>query len=305
MKFKNRPVKVQLVGGLGNQLFGYFLALSLAEKYSTNCVVYRPRYSSGETNHNVGLEVFKLSDKPKVVFKDLAYFIWSFDRVLNFLSKKSKKLQFLFWHIFRNYFSTEVGFDEQVYRVKPGIKIHGYYQSYKYVSELPKEDVRQNLKLKKNSPWYSDISRVAEQTRPIFLHFRRGDYVNVDRTVGIISLDYYENAIKFLRTKGNSSNIWIVSDDIQEVQEIISNNEYLNRSLNKWVCVSPPKDSDPAESLLLMTFGSAIVTANSTFSWWAAFLGEEDRTIISPIPWFKSLNDPDKLIPNNWVRIKA
>jgi hypothetical protein len=54
-----------------------------------------------------------------------------------------------------------------------------------------------------------------------------------------------------------------------------------------------------------MSFGKAIITANSSFSWWAAASGDQSKTVITPTPWFKNLNEPKDLIPEHWIRIKS
>jgi hypothetical protein len=75
--------------------------------------------------------------------------------------------------------------------------------------------------------------------------------------------------------------------------------------MDKCTWISPPIGTDATESLVLMSFGKAIITANSSFSWWAAVSGNRTKKVIAPIPWFKNLDEPKDLIPGNWLRIKS
>ena len=69
--------------------------------------------------------------------------------------------------------------------------------------------------------------------------------------------------------------------------------------------ISTPNDVSDAETLILMSLASRIVIANSTFSWWAARVNGSNKTVIAPEKWFRSLPDPEFLIPNNWIKLKS
>jgi hypothetical protein len=69
--------------------------------------------------------------------------------------------------------------------------------------------------------------------------------------------------------------------------------------------LSPPPDSDPVESLLLMSSTTYIAISNSSFSWWAAKLSETDTLVFAPSKWYELRNDPIDLIPDSWIRITS
>jgi len=69
--------------------------------------------------------------------------------------------------------------------------------------------------------------------------------------------------------------------------------------------VDPSFDLTPAETLVLMSKGKAFVISNSSFSWWAAYVASENSPVIAPSKWFRSLPDPEDLIPSNWIRLES
>ena len=93
--------------------------------------------------------------------------------------------------------------------------------------------------------------------------------------------------------------MWIFTDSPQLVLEEFG---YLK---DKVEIVTPPSNSDPIESLLLLSMASEIMISNSTFSWWAAQIANENTKIYAPSKWFESENDPKDLIPEHWPKIES
>ena len=73
----------------------------------------------------------------------------------------------------------------------------------------------------------------------------------------------------------------------------------------KFRIVEPPANSDPVESLMLMSKAAHIAISNSTFSWWAATFSGDDSTVYAPTKWFEQREDPKDLYPDNWVKIQS
>jgi hypothetical protein len=135
----------------------------------------------------------------------------------------------------------------------------------------------------------------------IALHLRQGDYLE-DRnfsTIGVLAPEYYLKAIHALSQELGMLPIWIFSDSLPEERFT----KYLTS--DRFIWISPPAGTDPAESMFLMSRASGIVMANSTFSWWAAKFGSSTATICSPSPWFKNLKQPENLIPPNWRKLPS
>jgi hypothetical protein len=304
---QKKSIKVQLIGGLGNQLFTYFFGVALAEYHQTSCVFSRPYYPKGLTDHNVSIESFELSQKAELSSNTSEKLMYWPRRVLDFLVRrlKFKFIDAIRTLVLREKTSHEVGYDEKFWKVKPGLRLRGYFQSYKYFEYYYEQSKLPKLKLRSPSDWFAEISDIAKSEKPIFMHIRRGDSVAVAELFGLLSSKYYIDAILLLRSKGFSNRIWIVTDEVNLAKTMLLDDLSLIGEANNIKWVEPPYKCDPAESLMLMTLGCAIVIANSTFSWWAAMLGDTKRTVISPSPWFEDREEPKLLIPENWHRLKS
>ena len=159
------------------------------------------------------------------------------------------------------------------------------------------------LAMKNPSPWFLDMNgQMSSQGKILGIHVRRGDYVG-NAGIGTLSVSYYEAAAEELRSRGASWDaIWIFSDDATRVE-----NEFQGflSGKEKLIFVEPPLESHAFESLLLLSRSSYSIIANSTFSWWAATLGNPDKTIACPSKWFAEMEDPRDLYPPNWIRVPS
>jgi hypothetical protein len=96
-----------------------------------------------------------------------------------------------------------------------------------------------------------------------------------------------------------SKNIWIFTDEAESVSEFVS------PSPNFRVSIIGEIGLNSAETLELMRYGSGYVIANSTFSWWAAFLSYQSKcTTIMPTPWFQKKSSPIGIKPHDWTEIE-
>ena len=173
----------------------------------------------------------------------------------------------------------------------------GYFQSYKWASEPRVLEILKNLKLTSNLQEIEDYKALALVEKPLVVHIRLGDYKN-QSTFGIPGPDYYENAIKELWKSGAYKKIWIFSDepDLAGSKLPIQYTEHY-----RWV---NEVGGSPSATLEVMRLGTGYVIANSSFSWWGAFLSTSDSPkVICPFPWFIGEISPKELIPPNWSQL--
>lgn len=172
----------------------------------------------------------------------------------------------------------------------------GYFQSFVW-PDLVKEKMK-SLELIEIGDDLAALEELAATIPPIIVHIRRGDYTD-ESTFGLPGNSYYKNALEVIDGEYSHHPIWVFSDDELEARRILS-----------WV----PKDrityisdvdGSSAASLMAMRLGCAYAIANSTFSWWGAFLSRTQKPlVIVPEPWFIGQEDPKRLIPPGWIRVK-
>jgi len=293
-------VEIELVGGLGNQLFGYFAGAFYAQKFNKLLIVDLTQVSLGLTNHGSELTSFKLSKSYELIRSNPRGFARLIKRIFDKLSIKFKFIKYFRYKLLGVYQSKEVGFDSFLEKQSEISRIQGYYQTWKYVNTLQELEADISLEIINPSNWFLELQNEINKVKPIVIHVRRGDYKNPNSPVGLLSRSYYQDAIGVVNNKYENRNFWIFSDDIEDSQKLLDG--LIPKSSN-WIC--PPTGSDPAESLVLMSLSKVIIIANSSFSWWAAKTGVEKELVIAPSPWFRKLDEPSFLMPESWKQVKS
>jgi hypothetical protein len=173
----------------------------------------------------------------------------------------------------------------------------GYFQSFRWADEV--KDSLLGLKLLTESEELKEYIQFARIEKPLAVHVRLGDYVDIE-SFGIPSLLYYESAINEQFSKHNFEKIWLFSNDPRNAINFIPE-KYRDRTR-----IIGEIGNSSAETLELMRHAKAYVIGNSTFSWWGAYLSYSEKPyVIAPNPWFKGEPSPNELIPQNWRQIRA
>jgi hypothetical protein len=189
-------------------------------------------------------------------------------------------------------------FDQELFDQCPdNVTLQGYYQTEKYFKHI-EDDIRKDFTFKSDilTPCKEMISSVES---PIALHVRRTDYIKNSENHFNLPLEYYEAALNHF---GSDRNVIVFSDDPKwcKTQELFSEDRFL---------IS--ENSDNRVDLCLMSLCDDFIIANSSFSWWGAWLSSnKSKKVIAPVQWFgktgytKDHNTKD-LIPDGWTRITA
>ena len=171
----------------------------------------------------------------------------------------------------------------------------GYFQSYKYLETLDKDEFYAMLSPKCPSVHFLEESLRLEGSNQIVVHVRLGDYLN-EPLIGIPSTKYYESALNKVRTIYKSNQILIFSDEPLHALKFMPDN-----FIDQAQIVDESKFT-LIENFNLMRLGCAYVLANSTFGWWAARSATSSpQAVICPEPWFAGLPTPNDLIPREWL----
>lgn len=275
-----------IVGGLGNQMFQYAIGRYLAKKNNTILKLDTESFDNYKI-HSYSLNklniIENISDKSEnKKFKDRKYF--------NLINKSNKK------HIKEKYFH----FNPQILNLPDNVYLEGYWQSEKYFNSI------KNILQREFSP----ICRIQGQNNVILdkiqscnavsLHVRRGDYTNPENEAihGLCGINYYSRAMDYIVKRVETPIFFVFSDDVKWVKQ--------NLSIPHATFFITWNDKNESYwDMFLMRQCKHNIIANSSFSWWAAWLNNNsDKIVIAPQKWFNSLvyNDSD-LIPKSWVRL--
>lgn len=299
LKLESKKTTVRLIGGLGNQLFIYFAGMYLSKKQNAKLVCDLSFLDSDRTKHGVSITSFSLEGTFARKSRWMLGIYKKWDRITSYLSYKSSRFKMIYQKISKFYLSNGIGYDSGLGSISKNVTLKGYFQTWRYVREL-EETSSFTLKIKNPSNWFTELKINAEQTLPIIIHVRRGDYhEDVNSFIGVLGPNYYKNALNEVRSKALDSPIWVFSDDIESAKNVL--NLRVNEKVN-WIIA--PSGTDPAEELAIMQFGGAHIIANSTFSWWGAYLSQSTKIVIAPKSWFKGQLEPLDLIPPHWKRLE-
>nr|WP_245867649.1 alpha-1,2-fucosyltransferase [Sporomusa silvacetica] len=174
---------------------------------------------------------------------------------------------------------------------------NGYWQSEKYFLDFASV-IRKELtpKLHNLSADSFNIAQEMKNHTSIAIHVRRGDYLK-SLLHGILPMDYYQQAIRYFTIRFPSIRFYVFSDDVNWC-----NHDFIALFPNTHV-VKPALEEGSWRDLWLMSQCQHNIIANSTYSWWGAWLNDNpQKIIIAPEPMFAGLQSPD-LIPTLWIRI--
>ncbi len=297
-----RKVTIELVGGLGNQLFCYFAGLYISQIRECDLVPYKRKAAIGEIDHGSSIGSLLLKHK-SAGFASFPVKLNKIVRQALHLALVSPIARSLGARDFSGFYSsTTLGFDPRLVEVTPGSYVRGYFQTYRYFDYLKEIGAVPKIGLLQQSSWFEEASNQIKLEQPLVMHVRRGDYLKPENSfIGALTSGYFTKALHEIRRVPGLENreVWIFSDDISSARA-----ELENRDLGPHKWITPPECSDPAETLLLMGMGAGVVISNSTYSWWAAKLGTT-KIVVAPSPWFMDHLEPIDLIPTDWLRVSS
>jgi Glycosyl transferase family 11 len=296
-------VVTRLIGGLGNQMFQYATARALALRCGAVLKLDLSGFDSvsGNTPRRYELDAFPIeaaitsrSDLAQFGLKSKPSYVWRkyVNRVLRTAPRNS---------IYPIYRERHFHFDAALMTLTAPIYLEGYWQSEKYF--LPCADTlrREFCPTAPLEPQNAAFAAAIDAVNSISLHVRRGDYVNDPRTKryhGVCSLDYYRQAVEYIKTRVAAPHLFVFSDD----------HEWPRRELDfglptTFVDANPPDRG--YRDMQLMARCRHHIVANSSFSWWGAWLSTwPEKIVIAPRRWFASSeHDTRDLIPERWLRV--
>ncbi len=294
---------IKIFGGLGNQMFQYAFARSLSIKYNRRLIIDKTYFNK---------ENYPFNLHPKYYPYKLNLYNTNNEFISSNISKYIKNVRrkriysianpIVSHSFFRQYIPEY--FNQRNFSFKNTKKskiafIDGYWQKFKIVEEY-KNDISKNLTLKDEniSELNKKIINRISSTNSVSVHFRRGDYISNPKFLAnyeICSLKYYKSAMDYIKKIVNDAVFYIFSDDIN----------WVKKNMNfEYSIVFIDNNEPDHEHQYLMSQCKHNIIANSSFSWWGAWLNKNpDKIVIAPAKWFRSEDRKDDIYyPKSWVR---
>jgi hypothetical protein len=255
-------VEVFLIGGLGNQLFGWAAAYTLAKKLDVGLTLNTSQLKS----RSLAIPHYILEDA-KLSCREPSYYKCNTElarRIYRHLPRRAV------------YFERKYSYERRFHDISRPVELHGYFQSINYFKKEKSTVARVLLSEEKMTSQYDQVRRGLPK-KFISLHFRRGDYLQKTEVHPLTDRDYYNTAITYLGENLVDNPIVVFTDDKSLAREFFPNLQIVSNS----------ELSSPFENLLLMSKAEAIIGANSTFSLWAGILMKNPEHLrIFPKKWF-------------------
>lgn len=293
----------RLRGGLGNQLFQYAAGRALAAHHSVELKLDLHTYSK-HPYRKFELDKFNI-DAMEATREEVHHFTGS-NPISRYLNKRN------------NYFrcpavfaQPHYHFYEDFFSLPRDIYLSGYWQSEKYfdgIAGLVRQQLAPRAPL---DPRNADLQKTMQAQHSVAIHVRRGDYTSATYSsfFGGLPESYYAEAMDLLRHRVGNPIFYFFSDDMVWCKS--------NVAVGDAEFVEHNTGADAYKDLLLMASCKHNIIANSTFSWWGAWLNNNPgKVVIAPRQWFKSnflekkepvypsrVYNTKDLIPESWIRL--
>ncbi len=288
----------KLLGGLGNQMFQYAAGRALAIKNETNLTIDVSSLNSYKLHQGYQLpDIFNANFQiatRRDIWKSAG--LYKIDLLQNLITKvlKIKKKS---GYIYEPHFNYWSGFKD----VSDGTYLSGYWQSEKYFIDFENE-LRKDFTFKPtlNGLNIDLADAIKESSNSVSLHIRRGDYLSdpkASKIHGACPISYYKKSVKFISESLNNPQYYIFSDDIQwAIQNLRIEEEhtFIKHNVGQYSYID----------MMLMSMCKHHIIANSSFSWWGAWLNpSKEKIVIAPQKWFEVDINQSDLIPKNWLQL--
>jgi hypothetical protein len=287
-----------IIGGLGNQMFQYAAGKAIALEHGTALRLDVSGYEKYKLHQGFELQrIFNCAAETASEMDIHSVLGWQsaasarkllLRQGMAWLRSKAFVIEphFHYWH--------------GITSVPNDCYLTGYWQSEKYFS-LAEARIRADFSFK--LPLQNKNAEIAQKIlrgNAVSLHVRRGDYATNPQTTathGLCSLDYYRQSIQYVAERVKQPNFFIFSDDIAWVRD----NFKLSHQCQYVDC---NQGEESYNDMRLMSMCNHHIIANSSFSWWGAWLNpKREKIVIAPRKWFANQTDANDLLPQSWIKL--
>jgi len=294
--------KVMIYGGLGNQMFQYALNVALNQKgnkstISLSTFFYNFHHKNGFDLNNA----FKLNLPFSIKFY---YFLLRFGRIFyqnnisakileRFITQYQKKTN----HIYKE--KEEFIYDGNVFKQDSSLLI-GTWQAEEYFKDIREAVLKEFVFNQPKDSINKKLTKEIQNCNSVSIHVRRGDYFSADwaNTHAVLKDEnYYINSINYLNSKIENAHYYIFSDDISWVKQNLKFKRctFIEHNTNKYSYID----------MYLMSLCRHNIIANSTFSWWGAWLNKNpNKIVVTPKQWLID-KSCEGIFPPSWIKINV
>lgn len=297
---------VNITGGLGNQMFQYAFAQALKHLHPDEKVLIDTQHYHtlffkkfrGINLHN-GFEINKTFPKASLPIANcwqlmkLTY--WVPNYILSRILRKVlpvRKTEYV------APYSMSYAYDKQAIYNDKDCYYEGYWQSVSYYQPI-KDVLHQVFANPAPNEYNANLIQRIESTDSVGIHVRRGDYLSEPSFCGICGIEYYKEAISQVLRDGKKHTFYVFSNDMKWCKVHLM--EFMDG--NECVFVNGNTGKDSCWDMFLMTHCQDLIIANSSFSWWGAFLNKNVGRVFAPYPWLNRDCELD-VYDDAWIRIK-
>lgn len=281
-----RKLEIHLVGGLGNQLFSFLAGSRFAAGTNRKLRINTALLGRGAYSHAQS-SIRELVDPSELVSRGY----WS------------TRLQLFARRLFNRAFPTLLTDGtpdiEKTLTYKRNLHLFGYFQDLEWHADVFTDVLSSRLQSRAGSEWVSEMRTRAERDSPICVHIRRGDYMSLSASYGILGSEYFKRGIVRLRSAGHYGPVWIFTDSPDALMS--SSNFHFE---DGQTLIREPPDASAIDVLSVMAACSSFVISNSTFSFWAATLSGS-KFVIAPGTWARSAEIKGPRMISEWILEKS
>ena len=286
----------RLIGGLGNQMFQYAAGRSLAVANGCDFQLDVSGYKDYTLHNGFELDLFNIH-ATVATDEEISSLVSVQSRFSRFMSTRlglSNQSHFV---------EKSFSFDRDIFNIRHSVYIDGYWQSYKYFESIALPLRTEFTPKNPLSDLNFCIAQQISKVNAVSLHIRRGDYISnpvTNKVHGFLGIRYYEDAIRMILNKVSDPCFFVFSDDMDWARDnfqFISDVTFIEHNRGK----------KSYEDMRLMSLCKHHIVANSSFSWWGAWLGQNpNKIVLYPERWFvKNDRDTSALFPLEWSVVKA
>lgn len=277
---------VRIWEGLGNQLFQYAYARALQLRNNENVKLCVLPDQGNRTIRNYKLDQLRIVVPRDRIFEKAAVYIERYEivkKAAQFITEKSSSFGYIE--------EENVKYKEELKHLKGNYYLSGWFQNEKYFEEFA-EIIRKEIRPRKRIKISADLTNILKYKNTVSVHIRRGDF---ERYSNILEIEYYYKAFEVMESYVENPFYVVFSDELDWVlknMQFGDNVYYVNMD----------KRLEDYEELFIMSRCKHHIIANSTFSWWGAWLNTSaEKIVIGPEKWF--FRRKWNIMPDNWIKI--